>query len=168
MSRNHASTTPSPNSSTAPTPPRSNISSSRSPPPSRNPSLHLAHMPSPASQHRQSFSESLRGLPPSPRSQRQPSLSQLAVQDLIDNPPAKIDPKFAGRDWRNVSVAELVSPDDLKFVEINTGVEAATNVGKPYFNIRSINLLTAHLYSSLSTLEDMSFLSARIHHRVLL
>lgn len=128
MSRNHASTTSSPNSSTAPTPPRSNISSSRSPPPSRNPSLHLAHMPSPASQHRQSFSESLRGLPPSPRSQRQPSLSQLAVQDLIDNPPAKIDPKFAGRDWRNVSVAELVSPDDLKFVEINTGVEAATNL----------------------------------------
>lgn len=85
-------------------------------------------MPSPAAQHRQSFNEHLRGLPPSPRSQRQPSLSQLTVQDLIDNPPARIDPAFAGRDWRTVNIAELVSPEDLRFVEIDTGVEAATNV----------------------------------------
>jgi hypothetical protein len=86
-------------------------------------------MPSPVSQHRQSFSESLRGLPPSPRAQRQPSLSQLAVQDLIDNPPVRNDPAFVGRDWRTVSIAELVSPEDLKFAEVDTGVEAATNVG---------------------------------------
>lgn len=85
-------------------------------------------MPSAAAQHRQSFHE-LRGLPPSPRSQRQPSLSQLALQDLIDNPPMNNpDPRFAGRDWQTVKVGELANPDDLKFVDIDTGVEAATKV----------------------------------------
>jgi hypothetical protein len=95
---------------------------------SRTSSLHLANMPSPGSQQRQSFSDSLRGLPPSPRTQRQPSLSQMAVQELIDNPPARNDPAFADRDWRSVSIGELISPDDLRFVEGDTGVEAATNV----------------------------------------
>ncbi|KAF7502912.1 cell separation during budding protein [Endocarpon pusillum] len=142
---NHASTTSPPpppppsKNSAAPIPDRTSFSGSRSPH-SRNPSLHLAHMPSPASQHRQSFTESLRGLPPSPRAQRQPSLSQLAIQDLIDNPPARNDPAFAGRDWRTVNVAELVSPEDLKFAEVNTGVEVATNLlidsGAPVLLIR--------------------------------
>jgi hypothetical protein len=128
MSNNHASpASPPQKSSVVPPPTRTSFSESRSTH-SRTPSLHLAHMPSPVSQHRQSFSESLRGLPPSPRAQRQPSLSQLAVQELIDNPPARNDPAFAGRDWRTVNIDELVSPDDLQFVEANTGVEAATNV----------------------------------------
>lgn len=125
------SPSPTSSSSTSNTAPsRSSLESPRSPP-SRNPSLRLSSMPSSASQHRQSFSESLRGLPPSPRSQRQPSLSQQAVQDLIDNPPAQksADTSFSGRDWRSISIAELVTPEDLKFVELDTGVEAATNVG---------------------------------------
>jgi hypothetical protein len=86
-------------------------------------------MPSAASQHRQSFNE-LRGAPPSPRSQRQPSLSQLAVQDLIDNPPNRTtpDPQFTGRNWRTIKVQELTSPEDLRFVETDAPVEAATNV----------------------------------------
>lgn len=116
---------------------RSSTDSARSPP-SRTSSLRLGSISS-ANQHRQSFSESLRGLPPSPRSQRQLSISQLAIQDLIDNPPARSnpDPAFAGRDWRSISVAELVSPEDLKFVEIDTGVEAATNVRQtPYASLR--------------------------------
>ena len=143
MSNDHPSPTSLPKNSTVPTP-RQSISGSRSPP-SRNPSLHLAHMPSPASQHRQSFSESLRGLPPSPRAQRQPSLSQLAVQELIDNPPARNDPIFADRDWKTISIAELVSPEDLKFVDIDTGVEAATNVS---IRLQSyICLLIDHLLS---------------------
>jgi hypothetical protein len=110
-------------------PSRSNISESRSPP-SRNHSLRLANMPSAAAQHRQSFSESLRGLPPSPRAHRQPSLSQLAIQDLIDNPPPRNhpDPAFIGRDWRTVHVSELVDSADLRFIEEDTGIEAATNV----------------------------------------
>lgn len=97
-------------------------------PTTRNPSLRIPSMSSAAAQHRQSFNE-LRGQPPSPRSQRQPSISQMAVQDLIDNPPTRNpDPRFAGRDWPTIKAKELVNPDDLKFVDIDTGVEAATNV----------------------------------------
>jgi hypothetical protein len=108
---------------------RSSISDSRSPP-SRGNSLRLAHIPLSNAPHRQSFSESLRGLPPSPRAQRQPSLTQLAVQELIDNPPAQNqpDPAFLGRDWRSIPIVELVSPEELRFVDVETGVEAATNV----------------------------------------
>ncbi|KAL5048826.1 hypothetical protein BDW71DRAFT_205059 [Aspergillus fruticulosus] len=81
-------------------------------------------------QHRQSFSESLRAAPGSPRARRQPSLTQAAIQSLIDNPPAphNVNPAFAGRDWREISIGELVSPDDLKFVEVDTGIEEATNI----------------------------------------
>ncbi|KAL3434699.1 hypothetical protein BDV09DRAFT_195563 [Aspergillus tetrazonus] len=81
-------------------------------------------------QHRQSFSESLRAAPGSPRARRQPSLTQAAIQSLIDNPPAphNINPAFAGRDWREISIGELVSPDDLRFVEVDTGIEEATNI----------------------------------------
>lgn len=98
-------------------------------PPQRNPSLRIPQMPSAAAQHRQSFNE-LRGAPPSPRSQRQPSISSLAVQELINNPPQRSapDPKFAGRDWRTIKIQELTRPEDLRFVEADTGVEAATNV----------------------------------------
>ncbi|ETI29568.1 hypothetical protein G647_02021 [Cladophialophora carrionii CBS 160.54] len=107
---------------------------------SRTPSLRIPSMPSAAAQHRQSFHE-LRGHPPSPRSSRQPSLSHIAVQDLIDNPPMRNpDPRFAGRNWQEVKVKELVNPDDLRFVEIDTAVEAATNLliesGAPVVLIR--------------------------------
>jgi hypothetical protein len=93
-------------------------------------------MPLSNAPHRQSFSESLRGLPPSPRAQRQPSLTQLAVQELIDNPPPRNqpDPAFLGRDWRSIPIVELVSPEELKFVDVETGVEAATNVNVILFN----------------------------------
>lgn len=116
-------------SSTQSAPSRSSLSESRSPP-SRNSSLRLAHIPIANAPHRQSFSESLRGLPPSPRAQRQPSLTQLALQDLIDNPPARNhpDPAFVGRDWRTVPIVELVNPEDVKFVDEDTGIEDATNV----------------------------------------
>jgi len=99
-------------------------------PSSHSPSLRLGHMSKSASPHRQSFSESLRGVPPSPRSQRHPSLSQAGVQELLNNPPvtAPADPAFVGRDWRAIQVGELVDAADLRFVELDTGVEAATNV----------------------------------------
>jgi hypothetical protein len=129
----------------SPTQSRSSTDSARSPL-SRNPSLRLASMPSAASRDRQSFSESLRGVPPSPRAQRQPSLTQVAVQELIDNPPTRnaADPAFHGRDWRSISVGELVSPGDLKFVEIDTGIEAATNVrGLNHLPSRCICLTTS-------------------------
>ena len=49
---------------------------------------------------------------------------------MIDNPPmrANPDPKFASRDWQTVKVSELTNPEDLKFVNIDTAVEAATKV----------------------------------------
>jgi hypothetical protein len=80
--------------------------------------------------HRHSFAESLRGLPPSPRSQRHPSLTQAAVQDLLNHPPAprQQNPRFAGRDWRDVAIGELVSKDDVKWAELDTSVEDATRV----------------------------------------
>ena len=85
-------------------------------------------MPSP-SPHRQSFSE-LRGIPPSPRASRQLSLSSAGIQELLNNPPRSgaADPKFAGRDWHDIVVGELVDLKDLHFVEVDTGIEDATNV----------------------------------------
>jgi hypothetical protein len=82
--------------------------------------------------HRSSFAENLRSHPPSPRSQRHPSFTQAAVQELL-NHPATIkpgNPKFVGRDWRQIRVGELVSKDDVRFVESSTGVEEATKVWK--------------------------------------
>ncbi|CBF81359.1 hypothetical protein AN5708.2 [Aspergillus nidulans FGSC A4] len=111
----------------------SNTASPRSSVDSRPPSIggrtpRLSHASN--HQHRQSFSESLRAAPGSPRARRQPSLTQAAIQSLIDNPPAphNMNPVFAGRDWREISIGELVSPDDLRFVEVDTGIEEATNI----------------------------------------
>ena len=52
------------------------------------------------------------------------------MQSLIDNPPAPSapNPAFVGCDWREISIGELVKPDDLKFVELDTGIEEATQV----------------------------------------
>lgn len=96
-------------------------------------SLRVAHMPPANHQHRQSLSETLRGPPGSPRTRRQPSLNQAALQSLIDNPPPpkNPDPAFVDRDWREISIGELISPDDLRFVEMDTGIEEATNVRAP-------------------------------------
>ncbi|KAL8828553.1 MAG: hypothetical protein Q9191_002523 [Dirinaria sp. TL-2023a] len=104
---------------------RSNTSTS-----SRNTPLRLGHTPSPGHSHRPSFTEQMRGLPPSPRANRHLSLSQAQIQDLLSNPPTagSADPAFAGRNWQHISVGELVNPDDLHFVDLDTGVEAATNL----------------------------------------
>lgn len=59
------------------------------------------------------------------------SLSQLQIQELLNNPPkaGAADPAFAGRDWQHIGIGELAHAKDLIFVEWNTSVEAATNVG---------------------------------------
>ncbi|KAJ5724023.1 hypothetical protein N7488_002058 [Penicillium malachiteum] len=110
-----------------------NIASPRSSTESRSSnrnSLRVSHMPPANHQHRQSLSETLRGPPGSPRTRRQPSLNQAALQSLIDNPPPpkNVDPVFVDRDWREISIGELISPDDLRFVEMDTGIEEATNL----------------------------------------
>ncbi|KAI0127369.1 hypothetical protein BJ170DRAFT_595238 [Xylariales sp. AK1849] len=85
-----------------------------------------SHIPS----HRQSFVENLRGMPPSPRAQRHPSFTQAAVQELLNHPPAPKTqhPRFAGRDWRDVHIGELVSKEDIKWVDMDTSVEDATMI----------------------------------------
>jgi hypothetical protein len=90
-------------------------------------------MPPANHSHRQSLSETLRGPPGSPRTRRQPSLNQSALQSLIDNPPPPktVDSAFVGRDWREISIGELVSPEDVHFVELDTGIEEATTVRAP-------------------------------------
>jgi hypothetical protein len=77
--------------------------------------------------HRSSFADNLRH---SPRSQRHPSFTQAGVQELINHPPATrtSDPKFAGRDWRNIRVGELVVKEEVRWAELNTDVQTATTV----------------------------------------
>jgi hypothetical protein len=90
--------------------------------PSRNSTSSPSHLPS----HRSSFAENLRH---SPRAQRHPSLSHAAVQELIHQPAAKTgDPRFAGRDWKQIRLGELVQPSDVKWVELDAAVEEASKV----------------------------------------
>lgn len=100
-------------------PPAPRQSSQRSP---SNSSVNL-------SGHRQSFAENMRAMPASPR-HRPPSLTQAAVQELMNNPPTKKhgNSKFTGRDWSDITIGELVSPDDVCWVELDDSVEDATKV----------------------------------------
>ncbi|CAA9965903.1 CBS domain containing protein [Pyrenophora teres f. maculata] len=105
--------------------------------------------PSPHSSHRSSFVEHMRGTPTSPRASRQPSLTQQALQDLLNNPPTKGgDPKFQGRDWKSVRLGEIVDPEQVRFVEYDTSVEEATNLlvkhGAPNVVLLRENANTRH------------------------
>lgn len=64
----------------------------------------------------------------SPRSQRHPSFTQAAVQELLNHPPAAKtnDPRFAGRDWRQIHVGELIDKNEVKWAELDDSVEQAT------------------------------------------
>ncbi|OAA57016.1 cbs domain containing protein [Niveomyces insectorum RCEF 264] len=80
--------------------------------------------------HRQSLAENLRNLPPSPRSHRHPSFTQQAAQDLLNHPPPQRqpNPRFAGRDWYDIAVGELLSEDDATWAEMDTSVEECTKI----------------------------------------
>jgi hypothetical protein len=109
--------------------PIANINTSRSPP-AEHPLMRAPSSPQMGS-HRTSLAENLRGNPTSPRTaHRTPSLSQQALQDLLNNPPtAKTGTdEFAGRDWRSIKVGEVVDLELVRFVEMDTSVEEATNV----------------------------------------
>ncbi|KAF2813884.1 uncharacterized protein BDZ99DRAFT_366314, partial [Mytilinidion resinicola] len=98
----------------------------RSPPLEKPTSLRTSQ--SPHMGHRQSFAENLRGNPSSPRARRQPSFSQNALQDLLNNPPTKAAaPEFVGRDWRSIQVGEVVDHKQVRFVQYDTSVEETTN-----------------------------------------
>lgn len=106
------------------------------PPPQRTGSSSSIHKLAYSSSHRQSFAENLRGLPSSPRSQRHPSLTQSAIQDLLNHPPAAKpqNPRFSRRDWRDIAVGELVTTEDVKWVDMDSSVEDATMVRLPYIS----------------------------------
>lgn len=99
----------------------------RTPPPA----LKMSSSPNPQSSHRSSFAEHMRGAPTSPRATRQPSLSQQALQELLNNPPTKGgDPRFQGRDWKTIRLGEIVDRSLVRFVEYDTSVEDATSVSR--------------------------------------
>lgn len=84
------------------------------------------------SAHRQSFAENLRNAPQSPR-HRHPSFTQAAVQELLKHPPVgqrNANPKFVGREWGDITTGELVSPEDVKWVDMDSSVEDATKVSE--------------------------------------
>lgn len=158
-----------------PAPPRSSSLSSPSsssnlelrprPTPQRSNShnMRLSPSPSPVNQghghaHRPSFTEQLRH-PPSPRQQRHQSLSQSQFNDLINNPPTagQGDPRFAGKDWQRITVGELVNPEDLLFVELDTGIEEATNVQSPPPNPK-LKMRSGVLLTLISTSPNLPFL----------
>ena len=79
--------------------------------------------------HRSSFAENMR----SPRSQRHPSFTQSALQELLNHPPAHRsgDARFFGRDWRHIRVGELVDQAEVRWAKLEDGVEATTKVSAP-------------------------------------
>jgi hypothetical protein len=58
-------------------------------------------------------------------------MSQAAVQELLNNPPsAKAgDPAFSGRDWRSIALDEVIGHEQIRFIEMNSSVEDAIEVG---------------------------------------
>ena len=54
------------------------------------------------------------------------------MQDLINNPPTAghdgADDKFRGRDWRGIGIGELVQEGDLRWVELDDGIEEASSL----------------------------------------
>lgn len=105
-----------------------------SPPPLDFPARHQTASPKNGNgatvSHRSSFVEGLRH---SPRSQRHPSFTQAALQDLINHPPNHntSDPRFAGRDWRRIRVGELVQKPEVRWAELDMDVQQATSVCAP-------------------------------------
>ncbi|KAF2399918.1 hypothetical protein EJ06DRAFT_530699 [Trichodelitschia bisporula] len=100
-------------------------------PPGKDGIVRMPSSPQPTS-HRTSFVENLRGNPSSPRAHRAPSLTQQgqALQELLNNPPTANQSghnEFTGRDWRTIQVGEIVDLGQVRFVEMSTTVEEATN-----------------------------------------
>ncbi|KAK1245647.1 hypothetical protein MKX07_004716 [Trichoderma sp. CBMAI-0711] len=95
-----------------------------SPSPHRSPSSSSISKAS----HRQSFTENLRNPPASPR-HRHPSLTHAAIQDLLIHPASTSrhqNSKFVGREWGDITIGELTSSDDVRWIDIGSSVEEAT------------------------------------------
>ncbi|KAK3301537.1 uncharacterized protein B0H64DRAFT_414963 [Chaetomium fimeti] len=106
----------------------SSLSAAVSPPMERTNSQSSIHKPSHIAAHRQSFAENQRHPPPSPRNHRHPSLTQQALLDLMNHPPTNKhpNPRYAGRDWRDITVGELAVPEDVRWADLGLSVQDAT------------------------------------------
>ena len=120
----------------------SSLGAAISSPPERSNSQSGTNKPGHIASHRQSFAENHRYPPPSPRAQRHPSFTQQALQDLLISPPSNrhANPRYAGRDWRDISLGEL-GPEETKWASFDTSVEDATMVR--YFSWNSCLSLQA-------------------------
>ena len=96
----------------------------------RNNSQPGAHKPIHVHAHRHSFAENQRHPPPSPRAHRHPSFTQQALQELMNHPPSNRhpNPRYAGRDWRDIALGELAVPEDVRWADMDTSVQDATMV----------------------------------------
>ncbi len=96
----------------------------------RNSSQSSTHKPSHIAAHRQSFAENQRYPPPSPRDRRHPSFTQAALLELMNHPTSNRhpNPRYAGRDWRDIGVGELAAPEDVRWAELDLSVQEATMV----------------------------------------
>ncbi|KAL1844077.1 hypothetical protein VTJ49DRAFT_4929 [Mycothermus thermophilus] len=106
----------------------SSVAAATSTPMERKSSSSSIHKPSHLAAHRQSFADNQRFPPPSPRDRRHPSLTQQAVLDLMNHPPSnkQPNPRYAGRDWRDIAVGELVVPDEVRWTDLDQSVQDAT------------------------------------------
>ncbi|KAL2258828.1 hypothetical protein VTK26DRAFT_7695 [Humicola hyalothermophila] len=106
----------------------SSLGASASAPMERNNSQSGAHKPIHVHNHRHSFVENQRHPPPSPRAHRHPSFTQQALQDLMNHPPPNRhpNPRYAGRDWRDIALGELAVPEDIRWADMDASVQDAT------------------------------------------
>jgi len=69
---------------------------------------------------------SMRGIPPSPRTQRD------QFSQLVNRPPTgphdPADAKLSGRPWSGITTGEIIAPEEVRFVEANTSVETASKL----------------------------------------
>ncbi len=108
----------------------SSLAAATSAPMERNNSQSSTHKPAHLAAHRQSFVENQRYPPPSPRDRRHPSFTQQALLELMNHPPSNRhpNPRYAGRDWRDVAVGELAVPEDVRWADLDLSVQDATMV----------------------------------------
>jgi hypothetical protein len=108
----------------------SSLGATAASPMERSNSQSSVHKPSHIATHRQSFIENQRFPPASPRNHRHPSFTQHALQELMNHPPSNRhpNPRYAGRDWRDVAVGELAVPEDVRWADLASSVQEATMV----------------------------------------
>ena len=108
----------------------SSLSTAAPPAMERNSSQSSTHKSGHMASHRQNFVENQRYPPPSPRDRRHPSFTQQALLEIMNHNPSNKhpNPRYAGRDWRDIGVGELAAPEDVRWADLDLSVQDATMV----------------------------------------